>query len=164
MASEYAPTGLYEQIYYTPVMQSKTSQCPPPLSQTFVTLRQSALMPRCTLEDILKRQKSPAGHPEAALLFFFFFRSVLSTTQETTPTCLISTAPSRADRAASEPKGGEGGMGRPTGGERGTGASLNTQLVFLRCEITSREYCDFMKGYFHEEATLCSQVSESLRL
>ncbi|OCT61435.1 inactive rhomboid protein 1 isoform X2 [Xenopus laevis] len=26
------------------------------------------------------------------------------------------------------------------------------------CEITSREYCDFMKGYFHEEATLCSQV------
>ncbi|KPP68959.1 inactive rhomboid protein 1-like [Scleropages formosus] len=26
-----------------------------------------------------------------------------------------------------------------------------------RCEITSREYCDFMKGYFHEEATLCSQ-------
>ncbi|XP_043089911.1 inactive rhomboid protein 1 isoform X4 [Puntigrus tetrazona] len=28
-----------------------------------------------------------------------------------------------------------------------------------RCEITSREYCDFMKGYFHEEATLCSQDS-----
>ncbi|XP_075421364.1 inactive rhomboid protein 1 isoform X2 [Ascaphus truei] len=27
-----------------------------------------------------------------------------------------------------------------------------------RCEITSREYCDFMKGYFHEDATLCSQV------
>ncbi|XP_043945387.1 inactive rhomboid protein 1 isoform X2 [Protopterus annectens] len=27
-----------------------------------------------------------------------------------------------------------------------------------RCEITSREYCVFMKGYFHEEATLCSQV------
>ncbi|XDV12594.1 hypothetical protein PO909_001219 [Leuciscus waleckii] len=27
-----------------------------------------------------------------------------------------------------------------------------------RCEITSREYCDFMKGFFHEEATLCSQV------
>uniref|UniRef100_A0A8C1NHQ2 Inactive rhomboid protein n=1 Tax=Cyprinus carpio TaxID=7962 RepID=A0A8C1NHQ2_CYPCA len=27
-----------------------------------------------------------------------------------------------------------------------------------RCEITSREYCNFMKGYFHEEATLCSQV------
>ncbi|XP_066519946.1 inactive rhomboid protein 1 isoform X2 [Hoplias malabaricus] len=27
-----------------------------------------------------------------------------------------------------------------------------------RCEITSREYCDFMKGYFHEEATLCSQL------
>ncbi|KAM6951321.1 inactive rhomboid protein 1 [Aplochiton taeniatus] len=28
-----------------------------------------------------------------------------------------------------------------------------------RCEITSREYCDFMKGYLHEEATLCSQVA-----
>uniref|UniRef100_A0A8D3D3D3 Inactive rhomboid protein n=1 Tax=Scophthalmus maximus TaxID=52904 RepID=A0A8D3D3D3_SCOMX len=27
-----------------------------------------------------------------------------------------------------------------------------------RCEITSREYCTFMNGYFHEEATLCSQV------
>uniref|UniRef100_UPI00358DFAEA inactive rhomboid protein 1-like isoform X2 n=1 Tax=Myxine glutinosa TaxID=7769 RepID=UPI00358DFAEA len=27
-----------------------------------------------------------------------------------------------------------------------------------RCEITSREYCDFMVGYFHEEAALCSQV------
>ncbi|XP_078200251.1 inactive rhomboid protein 1 isoform X5 [Callithrix jacchus] len=28
-----------------------------------------------------------------------------------------------------------------------------------RCEITSREYCDFMRGYFHEEATLCSQMT-----
>ncbi|XP_068610468.1 inactive rhomboid protein 1-like [Brachionichthys hirsutus] len=28
-----------------------------------------------------------------------------------------------------------------------------------RCEITSREYCNFMRGYFHEEATLCSQVA-----
>ncbi|XP_068161799.1 inactive rhomboid protein 1 isoform X2 [Antennarius striatus] len=28
-----------------------------------------------------------------------------------------------------------------------------------RCEITSREYCNFMHGYFHEEATLCSQVA-----
>uniref|UniRef100_A0A3P9MHU2 Inactive rhomboid protein n=1 Tax=Oryzias latipes TaxID=8090 RepID=A0A3P9MHU2_ORYLA len=27
-----------------------------------------------------------------------------------------------------------------------------------RCEITTREYCSFMHGYFHEEATLCSQV------
>lgn len=26
------------------------------------------------------------------------------------------------------------------------------------CEISTREYCDFMHGYFHEEATLCSQV------
>nr|XP_057917826.1 inactive rhomboid protein 1 isoform X4 [Doryrhamphus excisus] len=28
-----------------------------------------------------------------------------------------------------------------------------------RCEITSREYCEFMHGHFHEEATLCSQVA-----
>ncbi|XP_037621615.1 inactive rhomboid protein 2-like [Sebastes umbrosus] len=28
-----------------------------------------------------------------------------------------------------------------------------------RCEITTREYCSFMHGYFHEEATLCSQVN-----
>ncbi|XP_047434589.1 inactive rhomboid protein 2-like [Mugil cephalus] len=27
-----------------------------------------------------------------------------------------------------------------------------------RCEITTREYCAFMHGYFHEDATLCSQV------
>nr|XP_020466625.1 inactive rhomboid protein 2 [Monopterus albus] len=27
-----------------------------------------------------------------------------------------------------------------------------------RCEITTREYCSFMHGYFHEDATLCSQV------
>ncbi|XP_015279486.1 PREDICTED: inactive rhomboid protein 2 [Gekko japonicus] len=26
------------------------------------------------------------------------------------------------------------------------------------CEISTREYCEFMHGYFHEEATLCSQV------
>ncbi|XP_076027161.1 inactive rhomboid protein 2-like isoform X2 [Genypterus blacodes] len=26
------------------------------------------------------------------------------------------------------------------------------------CEITTREYCSFMHGYFHEDATLCSQV------
>lgn len=26
------------------------------------------------------------------------------------------------------------------------------------CAITTREYCEFMHGYFHEEATLCSQV------
>ncbi|KAG7242386.1 hypothetical protein INR49_023515 [Caranx melampygus] len=28
-----------------------------------------------------------------------------------------------------------------------------------RCEITTREYCTFMHGYFHEDATLCSQVA-----
>jgi hypothetical protein len=27
------------------------------------------------------------------------------------------------------------------------------------CRITTREYCDFVKGFFHPEATLCSQVS-----
>lgn len=27
------------------------------------------------------------------------------------------------------------------------------------CRITTREYCDFVNGYFHEEASLCSQVS-----
>lgn len=27
------------------------------------------------------------------------------------------------------------------------------------CRITTREYCDFVYGYFHEEASLCSQVS-----
>lgn len=26
------------------------------------------------------------------------------------------------------------------------------------CRITTREYCDFVRGYFHEEASLCSQV------
>lgn len=28
-----------------------------------------------------------------------------------------------------------------------------------RCEIATREYCLFMQGYFHDEATLCSQVN-----
>ncbi|XP_043241505.1 inactive rhomboid protein 2-like isoform X2 [Amphibalanus amphitrite] len=27
------------------------------------------------------------------------------------------------------------------------------------CQITTREYCNFVRGYFHEEAALCSQVS-----
>lgn len=54
----------------------------------------------------------------------------------------------------------------------GTGLSIvpSTRNLFLvlitcassRCEITSREYCEFMRGYFHEEATLCSQVSVEL--
>lgn len=26
------------------------------------------------------------------------------------------------------------------------------------CRIATREYCDFVKGYFHQEASLCSQV------
>lgn len=28
-----------------------------------------------------------------------------------------------------------------------------------QCIITTREFCDFRRGYFHEEATLCSQIS-----
>ena len=27
------------------------------------------------------------------------------------------------------------------------------------CKITTREYCEFVKGTFHEEAALCSQVT-----
>lgn len=49
------------------------------------------------------------------------------------------------------------------------GMQISTDLLFkefefdfacpsCRCEITTREYCSFMHGYFHEEATLCSQV------
>lgn len=51
----------------------------------------------------------------------------------------------------------------------GLGGHRNDPLCFpcatcasCRCEITSREYCEFMRGYFHEEATLCSQVSVHL--
>ncbi|KAE9553933.1 hypothetical protein FO519_002859 [Halicephalobus sp. NKZ332] len=28
-----------------------------------------------------------------------------------------------------------------------------------QCRITTKEYCNFVKGYYHENATLCSQVS-----
>ncbi|XP_054166513.1 inactive rhomboid protein 1-like [Oppia nitens] len=31
--------------------------------------------------------------------------------------------------------------------------------IYGECHITTREYCNFIKGRFHEEATLCSQVS-----
>ncbi|KAL0841145.1 hypothetical protein ABMA28_014893 [Loxostege sticticalis] len=31
--------------------------------------------------------------------------------------------------------------------------------VHGQCVITTREHCDFVKGHFHEEASLCSQVS-----
>ncbi|KAH8410588.1 hypothetical protein KR009_005697 [Drosophila setifemur] len=31
--------------------------------------------------------------------------------------------------------------------------------LYGECRITTREYCDFIKGYFHEEASLCSQIS-----
>ena len=30
------------------------------------------------------------------------------------------------------------------------------------CKITTREHCDFLRGYFHEDATLCSQVFSAL--
>lgn len=29
-----------------------------------------------------------------------------------------------------------------------------------QCRITTREYCDFVRGTFHEEASLCSQVNK----
>ncbi|XP_060661156.1 inactive rhomboid protein 1 [Drosophila nasuta] len=31
--------------------------------------------------------------------------------------------------------------------------------LYGECRITTREYCDFVSGYFHEEASLCSQIS-----
>lgn len=31
--------------------------------------------------------------------------------------------------------------------------------VYGECHITTRDYCDFVGGFFHEEAALCSQVS-----
>lgn len=31
--------------------------------------------------------------------------------------------------------------------------------ILGECRITTKEYCDFVKGFFHEEAALCSQVS-----
>ncbi|XP_063702628.1 inactive rhomboid protein 1 [Culicoides brevitarsis] len=31
--------------------------------------------------------------------------------------------------------------------------------IYGDCRITTREYCDFVHGYFHEEASLCSQIS-----
>lgn len=27
-----------------------------------------------------------------------------------------------------------------------------------QCRITTKEYCDFVRGHFHEEASLCAQV------
>lgn len=32
-----------------------------------------------------------------------------------------------------------------------------------QCRVTTREYCDFVEGYFHENATLCSQVPSFLQ-
>ncbi|XP_023240059.1 inactive rhomboid protein 1-like [Centruroides sculpturatus] len=31
--------------------------------------------------------------------------------------------------------------------------------IYGQCHITTKEYCDFVQGFFHEEAALCSQVS-----
>ena len=90
------------------------------------------------------------------------FRFAPGTTQGTTPTCLILTVPSRADPAALEPKGGEENTD-PVLVWNMPGywftRLLTAVRISARCEITSREYCTFMNGYFHEEATLCSQVS-----
>lgn len=33
--------------------------------------------------------------------------------------------------------------------------------VYGECRITTKEFCDFVNGYFHEEASLCSQVDYS---
>lgn len=46
-------------------------------------------------------------------------------------------------------------------GEQGPSPALSEPAAcpLPSCEITTREYCEFMHGYFHEEATLCSQVS-----
>jgi hypothetical protein len=33
-----------------------------------------------------------------------------------------------------------------------------------QCVITTREFCDFRRGYFHEEANLCSQVCHSRQM
>ncbi|CAI5446844.1 unnamed protein product [Caenorhabditis angaria] len=39
-----------------------------------------------------------------------------------------------------------------------TGRPCCIQLQGL-CRIATKEYCDFVRGYYHEEATLCSQVN-----
>lgn len=45
-------------------------------------------------------------------------------------------------------------------GRRTRAPDLRPCLPVPSCEITTREYCEFMHGYFHEEATLCSQVRQ----
>lgn len=53
------------------------------------------------------------------------------------------------------------GSGGGCSGEQGLSPALSEPAAcpLPSCEITTREYCEFMHGYFHEEATLCSQVS-----
>lgn len=36
--------------------------------------------------------------------------------------------------------------------------------IYGECRITTKEYCEFVNGYFHEEASLCSQVIYLLML
>lgn len=62
---------------------------------------------------------------------------------------------------AAGPAAGSGG-GCLRGG-RGASPALSEPAAcpLPSCEITTREYCEFMHGYFHEEATLCSQVSRA---
>ena len=52
--------------------------------------------------------------------------------------------------------GGGGGAGRTQAPD------VRLASLSRSCEITTREYCEFMHGYFHEEATLCSQVRRGL--
>ena len=33
-----------------------------------------------------------------------------------------------------------------------------------QCQITTKEFCDFVKGVFHEEAALCSQVNGRIKI
>ncbi|XP_022256774.1 inactive rhomboid protein 1-like [Limulus polyphemus] len=56
---------------------------------------------------------------------------------------------------------------RPVHGENEADAHMACELIgrpccvgiYGECRITTKEYCDFVKGFFHEEAALCSQVS-----
>lgn len=75
-------------------------------------------------------------------------------------------APPGTPSRAGEGEGGCGAMGVGCGGCGMPGGMQGVRPApsepaarpVPSCEITTREYCEFMHGYFHEEATLCSQV------
>lgn len=48
--------------------------------------------------------------------------------------------------------------GHWAGAGRTQGPGVRLASLSPSCEVTTREYCEFVHGYFHEEATLCSQV------